>query len=125
MVVHDPAYPNHAHIKESLDLYPEMRDRFLEICDKYGVKIIFCGHEHNYERRIIDSKLNPKVKGTIYQVKNGTCGAPIYKGNTDKRGQIIFKESYCYSIVDVNGSNVKVMVNDQDGQLIDRFSYTK
>jgi 3',5'-cyclic AMP phosphodiesterase CpdA len=123
--LHDVPYPNHAHLKSSLNIYPEMLDKFLVLCDKYGVEIIFCGHEHNYERKLINSQLNPKVKGWIYQVKNGTCGAPIYTGNTDTRNQQAFAESYNYVIVDVKGPHVLVTAYDENGKVLDQFSYKK
>lgn len=123
--LHDVPYPNHAHLKNSINIYPEMMDKFLTLCDKYGVEIIFCGHEHNYERKLVNRTLNPKVKGWIYQVKNGTCGAPIYKGNTDTRNQMAFSESYNYALVEVDGPKVTVTAYNDNGKQLDHFSYKK
>jgi 3',5'-cyclic-AMP phosphodiesterase len=126
---HDPAYPSGTHIGTSLDKYPDDRDKFLKLCDQYGVEILFCGHEHNYDRKNLDNTLNPILHHTIYQVKNGTCGAPIYlkkdAKKVDERNQIVYREVYNYSIVDVDGPKVTVTAYDVDGNKIDQFSYQK
>jgi 3',5'-cyclic AMP phosphodiesterase CpdA len=51
---HEPAFPIGIHVGESLDVYPEQRDRFWAILGQYGVKAYFCGHEHIYDRWIKD-----------------------------------------------------------------------
>lgn len=56
--VHSPAFPTGAHLGHCLDLYPECRDSFWSIVDKYEIKIVFSSHEHNYSRRIISGKSN-------------------------------------------------------------------
>ena len=124
---HDPAYPSGTHIGTSLDKYPEARDKFLKLCDEYGVEVLFCGHEHNYDRKNLDHTLNPILHHTIYQVKNGTCGAPMYlkkdAKEIDERNQIVYREVYNYAIVDVDGPKVTVTAYDDEGNQIDRFSY--
>lgn len=51
---HEPAFPIGIHVGESLDVYPEERDRFWTILAGHGVKAYFCGHEHVYDRWIKD-----------------------------------------------------------------------
>ncbi len=127
--LHDPAYPSGVHIDGSLDQHPQDRDKFLQICDQYNVDILFCGHEHNYDRKNLDSKLNPILHHTLYQVKNGTCGAPIYTKREakkiDERNQFAYAEVYNFTIIDVAGPKVTVTAYDVDGKQIDQFSYQK
>lgn len=52
---HEPAFPQPddqtgitSHYFESLDQYPDARDRFWSLLQDYGVLVYFCGHTHNY-----------------------------------------------------------------------------
>lgn len=58
---HEPAFPQPDvqsgyinHMYESLDQYPEARDRFWALLQKYNVRAYFCGHTHNYSAIQID-----------------------------------------------------------------------
>lgn len=58
---HEPAFPQGddqtgitRHWGESLDQYPEARDRFWELLKTYGVKAYFNGHTHGYSALQID-----------------------------------------------------------------------
>lgn len=58
---HEPAYPQPddqtgltSHYYESLDQYPDARDRFWTLLQEYGVRAYFCGHTHNYSAVRID-----------------------------------------------------------------------
>jgi hypothetical protein len=52
---HEPAYPQPdadngrlRHVGDSLDQYPERRDRFWGLLREKGVVVYICGHTHNY-----------------------------------------------------------------------------
>ena len=52
---HEPAYPQPdadngrvRHVGDSLDQYPQRRDRFWELLRQTGVVAYICGHTHNY-----------------------------------------------------------------------------
>ena len=91
--------------------------------------MVFCGHEHNYTRRHINSDFNETINGQafkfnklVYQVTTGTFGAPLYKGYTDKKNVDVPPiPEYHFAIVDVNESKVKVTVYNLDGKIIDHF----
>ena len=107
---HDPAYPKGPHIGSSLDAYPTERDDFWQILTNHGVRMYFCGHEHLYAR---------SLEGAVYQVINGTCGAPIaygYSGTIAK---------YDYVIVEINGNTVNCTTRDENGSLLDSWSYER
>lgn len=46
VIGHEPAYPRHRHVGESLDTHPAMRDAFWTILVEKGVQAFFCGHTH-------------------------------------------------------------------------------
>lgn len=108
VMAHDPAYAAGPHKDSSLDAYPSERDDFWKIMTKGCVSMYFCGHEHLYAR---------SKHGSIYQVINGTCGAPIYYGYA---GTIA---KYDYVVVDIDGCKVTCRAKDDDGNVIDSWSY--
>ena len=109
VMAHDPAYPLGPHIGSSLDLYPTERDEFWNIMTEAGVRMYFCGHEHFYARNL---------HGNIYQVINGTCGAPLSTGYSGTIAQ------YHYVIVEVNGNHVDCVAKNDSGAVIDTWDYT-
>jgi hypothetical protein len=128
--VHEPAYPTGAHVGSSLDTDKLQRDKFWQIVDSSVNPIIFCGHEHDYTRRHIDSSFNETVNGqtfqfgrSVYQVTVGTFGAPVYSEYSDKKNVDIPPiPVYHYAIVDINQGKIHVTVYDLDGKIIDQFN---
>ncbi len=126
---HEPAYPTGAEAGNSLDKHPAARDIFWKVADTSSGAIVFCGHEHNYSRRLIDSSFNEKVGGKSFQFKNkvfqvisGGFGAPLYKQYTSKKNMIIPPvPQYHYTIVDITDGAVNIQAVDIDGNIIDTF----
>ncbi len=126
---HEPAYPTGAHVGSSLDVNKLQRDKLWEIIDSTESPMVFCGHEHNYTRRHINSDFNETVNGRIfkfnkliYQVTTGTFGAPIYKDYTNKKNVDIPPiPEYHFAVVDVSKSKVRVTVYNLDEKVIDSF----
>ena len=130
---HHPAYPVGRHLGSSLDYYPYYRNVFWQIIDSYNVDLVFCGHEHNYNRRLINSAMNTELDGKkfvykqdIYQIICGGGGAKLnneaYSMKNVRVGPI---KSYHYVLVDVKDHSVKVNVYDLDNNSLDSFSFEK
>ena len=58
---HEPAYPQPddengrlRHEYDSLNQYPENRDRFWRVLVRFGVRAYICGHTHNYSSEIFE-----------------------------------------------------------------------
>lgn len=109
VMAHEPAYPKAAHIGSSLDVYPTERDDFWSIMTNAGVRMYFAGHEHFYFR---------SMEGSIYQIINGTCGAPIY---TAPPGGF---SAYHYVVVTIDGLNVSCQAKYDTGVVFDSWSYS-
>jgi len=105
---HDPAYPVGPHQGASLDKYPAERDSFWTRLVKYRVPAYLCGHEHLYNRS--------RPEG-VYQVINGTCGAPFRKRYAG--------EFYHYVVVDVGVNRISFTVKDDQGKVRDQFEWTR
>ncbi len=106
--LHHPLYTDlgkghHAH--DSLDKYPESRDRLDALFAKSKVDAVFSGHEHYFERRIVDG---------INYIITGGGGAPVY--DTEEDGGF-----YHFVRVTVDGDKVSAEVIDIDGKVRDRF----
>ncbi len=134
---HEPAFPCSAHLKDGMYYWggdPEkndgidrryvikMRDRFLKILDKYGVKLVFFGDEHNYSRILINKDIAP-VKGNITQLISGGAGAPFYELAKDfpwKNNLQFFSKENHFVFVKV-GEKISVEAVSIHGYVIDRF----
>jgi hypothetical protein len=127
--IHEPAYPTGTHVGSSLDAYPMQRDKLWQLIDKSNSPIVFCGHEHFYTRRHINSDFNESIKGTdfkftknIYQVTVGSCGAPLYKSyKSTKDVDVPPISQYHYSLVDLKDNIVNTTVFNIEGKIIDFF----
>ncbi|OAA92858.1 metallophosphoesterase family protein [Clostridium coskatii] len=126
---HEPAYPTGSHVGSSLDVNKLQRDKLWKIINHAENTMVFCGHEHNYTRRHINSDFNESINGQtfkfnklVYQVTTGTFGAPLYKDYIDKKNvDIPPVKEYHFAVVDVNESKVEVTVYNLDGKIIDHF----
>ena len=106
--LHHPLYTDlgkghHAH--DSIDKYPDSRDRLEALFAKSRVDAVFAGHEHYYERRTVDG---------IIHVITGGGGAPIY----DKEEYGGFNH---FVQVTVDGDKVSAEVVDINGKVRDKF----
>lgn len=123
---HMPAYPVGAHLGSSLDGDPASRDALWALLDRYRVTAVFVGHEHNYNRRLVDSSFDGNghhFGHAIYQLTLGGAGAPLYSESQDSR-QVVAgpKVSYHYMIVDVAGKRVSFKAYDLQQNEIDSFT---
>ena len=65
--VHEPAFPAHRHVGDSLDLYPANRDAFIATLNTHSVETLFTGHTHYYEHDVA-----PEYPlGNLHQITNG------------------------------------------------------
>lgn len=106
--VHHPLYPDKKrgkHYGESLDRYPEHRDRLQALFVKHNVTMVFNGHEHLYLRKTVNN---------VTYVITGGGGAPLY-GSKRKGGFHHFVH------VTVDEDKVNAEVVDVDGKVKDKF----
>lgn len=129
---HEPAYPTGAHVGNSLDVNRLQRDKLWNIIDKSLNPMAFCGHEHNYTRRHINSDFDESVNGQtfyftkqVYQVTAGSFGAPLYTTYTSTKDVDVPPiVQYHFAIVDVYNNSVEVTVYNLKNEIIDHFKQT-
>jgi 3',5'-cyclic-AMP phosphodiesterase len=102
---HDPAFPIGPHVGSALDVYPAERDAFWAMLKQYGVTAYICGHEHLYNRQIIDG---------VPQLVVGTSGSWPYGG--------FGGDFFHYLVAEVAINQITMVVYDSQGQERDRFT---
>jgi xyloglucan-specific exo-beta-1,4-glucanase len=123
---HVPAYPIGAHYGKSLDKVPDQRDAVWDIFDKYNVTAVMVGHEHNYNRRIIDSSFNASgytFENNINQITLGGAGAPLSSNVQDSKNVVVGPvANYHYMVVDVVDGQATFTTYDINDTQIDSFT---
>lgn len=126
---HVPAYPIGAHYGGSLDGSPSNRDAFWDVLDNNNVTAAFVGHEHNYNRRLINSSFNGNgytFEKSIYQLTLGGAGAPLTSKVSDSRGVTVGpKASYHYMVVDIADGLATFKTYDVNNNLLDSFTVNR
>lgn len=108
--IHHPLYTDTEqgrgkHVGNSLDKFPEERDRLQALFMTSKVTMVFAGHEHLYRRKTVDG---------IPHVITGGGGAPLYARDEDGG-------FYHYIFVTVDGDKVNAEVVDIHGKTRDKF----
>lgn len=123
VMFHVPAYPIGRHYGSSLDANPRERDALWAVLNKYNVTAVLVSHEHNYNRRLIDSSFSSSFNNEIYQITSGGAGAPLSSTAMDTKNVSVGPLAvYHYVAVDVNGKRVSFNVYDINNRLIDSFT---
>ena len=65
---HEPAFPRHRHVGDSLDKYPANRDAFWALLAQYKVQAFFTGHIHYYYK---------ETKDGVLQISDGAAGKNV------------------------------------------------
>ena len=105
---HHPLYSNAARHGSSVDLRVLLEPLFL----KYGVNVVFSGHDHVYER------LAPQ-KGIYYFVSG--AGGQLRRGNMRRSQQTAaaFDQDLSFMLVEVAGVEMFFQVISRTGQTVD------
>ncbi|MCD6498000.1 MAG: metallophosphoesterase [Deltaproteobacteria bacterium] len=88
----------------------------MEQFQRFGVDIIFSGHDHLYERGRI---------GNVRYVVSAGGGAPLYPIKRRLPNTEVVESTHHYVRVRVSGDAVEVAAYRLDGSLLDWFSYVK
>jgi hypothetical protein len=91
--------------------------------DEYSVDLVFCGHDHLYQRSKPIYKGRVSEEGTIYMVSGG-AGAPLYEVGNDSR--IEYAEScYHYILVKTEKNSLCLQAKRPDGEVFDSLTLVK
>jgi hypothetical protein len=80
-----------------------------------GVKIYFAGHNHFYQRNLVNG---------IHHITCGGAGAPLYPVGTSAY-TIASASSNCYMVIDATATNLHLVAYDNTGMILDTIDLTK
>ena len=69
---HEPAFAHHRRLGDCLNAEAPHRDAFWQLMEDHDVKAYFCGHSHNYDKRLG----NRDGEGSVWQIDAGSAGNP-------------------------------------------------
>ncbi len=95
----------------------EIREKLVPVFKEYSVDMVFSGHEHIYERSVVD--------GIPYLISGG-AGSPLYFVASGINKYSIKAESvYHYCRVFIDGKNYSVQMVRRNGTIGDEFEVIK
>jgi len=106
---HYPPYSCSNHGEDSVVV--SFRDSMTPLFEEYGVDLFFGGHDHNYQRSV--------VNGITY-ITAGGGGAPQYSVDP-KEWTVVAEQTLNYCMVEINDELVSVTCKRPDGTIIDSF----
>jgi 3',5'-cyclic AMP phosphodiesterase CpdA len=98
----------------------------VELYDRFGVDIVWCGHIHSYERTWLIRNGKPVEKdGTLYMITGG-AGGPLERHGPYRPGfQRHIKSAHHFCYVTVHGGQLEIQAYDIDGKLFDSTKLLK
>ncbi|NME84135.1 calcineurin [Clostridium sp. SM-530-WT-3G] len=122
LFVHSPLFPTGAHIGHCLDQYPEKRNALLKTLENSNIDIVFCGHEHNYSRRIIKTNCDNNNNNGIYQIITGGAGEKLKDKYKSKNGVIIPPiAKFHFLLADYTKNKLEISAISINGKILDSF----
>jgi len=107
-IFHHPPFNTGSHDEDEKGL----RQSIVPLFKKYGVDIVFNGHDHDYERSLYND---------IYCIVTGGGGAPLYdQVRTSPYSQLFIKTHHFCKLSLVDGQLI-IEIYDIDSHLIDNF----
>jgi predicted phosphodiesterase len=94
----------------------ETRSIFIDDFSVHKPDVVFNGHDHNYQRYLVDS---------VNYVVAGGGGAPLYEIDNPDRGYVVGKKEFSYCFISVAGSQLKMEVYDLNSNIIDSLEIKK
>jgi hypothetical protein len=104
--LHYPPYSSGAH-----GSYLGVREAVGELARRYGVELVFAGHDHNYER-------TKPIDGTYYVVA-AAAGAPVRPVHPRWFSSVVRTEAH-YVLVDVARERMTLRAINLDGETFDQ-----
>jgi len=108
---HVPPYSSGSHGGDT-----SVRNALEPVFTRYGVDLVFNGHDHDYERSV--------ANGIVYIVAGGG-GAPLYGKENSNPASVCFSETYHSVWVSVTDSLINVAGIRPDGFRFDEFEMHK
>lgn len=120
---HHPPYTNSKH-----DPDRKMRETLVPALEEGGVDVVFCGHNHLFERTkpIRDGQVVPIGEGIVYVI-SGAGGASKYAERDTAVDYIAAynHDTFSFTVATITGATLRLRQIDIRGEVIDDWSYTR
>jgi len=100
------------------------RERMLEVLQDVGIDLVFCGHDHNYQR-IKPVTMAGSDKPPVQIVITGAGGAGFYMAEEKEYTEKVINRMDHFCRVDVTPETLTVRALTPDGQELDSFELRK
>jgi len=107
VVLHEPGWSAGGH-KNNADVQQYLEPLF----EKYGVAIVFAGHNHYYARAVVNG---------VQHITTGGGGAPLYRADPGMPNVVSVSKSYHYCRVRIAGRRLDFQAIRTNGAVIDTF----
>jgi len=120
-VFHHPPYTNGKYAPNTNE-----QSTLVPAFERTGVDIVFCGHDHLYERTVPMRGGAPADGGVVYVV-SGAGGAELYKLKKDMPSYYAasYDGTHGFTVISIDGDALTLRQVDIDGRTIDDWSTTK
>jgi hypothetical protein len=106
---HKPGYSAGHHGDED-----DVQDYIQPLCERYGVDMVFCGHNHYYARC---------DKNGVKHITGGGGGAPLRNGSLNYSEYVeVYVKTYHFCKIDIRGDELNFEAVAPDGTVIDAFT---
>ncbi len=116
--LHHPPYSASLHGGDR-----DIRGRYCPVFEKYSVDIVFCGHDHNYQRTVRINQFVPDKEGVIYVVTGGG-GGRLY-GVEHREWTAFAKKTFHFVHVKIKDATLQLSAIDSDGKTFDELALDK
>jgi 3',5'-cyclic AMP phosphodiesterase CpdA len=135
VIWHEPAYSSHPAEENGHGSNLFMRQRYVPVCEAFGVDLVLCGHNHWYERTLPIKNCKAADEGITY-ITSGGGGATLYPAAVelqdklkDKDGNILSaantgEHHFCVISVSDNAITIKA-IKYQTHEILDSFEIQK
>lgn len=126
---HEPPFPCGGHAGDGMwwnGERPEMLDvrrRFWNILQSYGVRAAMFGDEHNYSALRVDTRLGDEYQQPVWHIVSGGVGAPYYAKDESLPWAAhvdAFSTIQHFCRIEVSAEGVILSAIDAHGRVIDR-----
>jgi 3',5'-cyclic AMP phosphodiesterase CpdA len=108
VIFHHPPYSTGGYEEDEKGV----RDTIVPLFEQYGVDIVFSGHDHTYERLIVNG---------VYYIVTGGAGAPLYDQTRESPYSVIFQKEYHFCVLEITNESLLVTVYTAELDVIDDF----
>jgi len=111
-VFHYPPYSTGSHGDDESG----MRTKIVPLLEKYGVDLVFSGHDHSYERA---------DNNNIVYIVTGGGGASLYPQKFEKEYSKLYLESLNFCVIEMDDENMTMTAYNEKSEAIDKIVIKK